>query len=57
MYTHKFNTQEDRNDYILSTGFTKPFVSTYGGGVVSYNKDADDMLYNGHDYVEIGGLK
>jgi hypothetical protein len=59
-YIHKFSTLQNRNAYITSTAFTEPFVSTHGEGVVSYNKDADDILHpkhNGHEYVEIGGLK
>jgi hypothetical protein len=60
MYTHKFNTESDRNAYITSTAFTEPFVSTHGNDVVSYNEDAYDILHpkhNGHEYVEIGGKK
>lgn len=59
-YIHEFNTLQDRNDYVVSSAFTEPFVSTHGAGIVSYNKDADEVVdasLNGHDYVEIGGLK
>ena len=57
---HEFSTLEERNTYILSTAYTEPFISLCGDNVVSYNKDADDILHpkhNGHEYVEIGGLK
>ena len=56
-YAHLFQTIEERDNYIKSSAYTEPFVSRHGNGIASYNKDADDILFNGHEYVEIAGLK
>ena len=44
-HTHKFNTIEERNEFILSSAFTKPFVSTHANQkIVSYNEDSNNVI-------------
>lgn len=43
-YIKKFQSVFERNAYIQSYDFTKPFVSLHGGKVVSYNQQADSIL-------------
>ena len=44
-HTHKFNTLEERNNYILSDEYEEPFVSIHSNQtIVSYNKESDNVI-------------